>query len=193
MRLRSILPACFRYRKLGLTFRRCWHRSDARLAPPVSSTEGRAAFNFDAYVAHALKEFDTPGLAIAIVKDGRVVLAKGYGVKRLGDAAPVDAHTLFQIASNTKAFTAAALAILMDEGKLHWDDRVSQYILDSDSRIRTSLANSPSATCYTPSGLGLGAGDLTGSIPITRVTRSCGGSMPPNSSRDFAPHTPTTT
>jgi CubicO group peptidase (beta-lactamase class C family) len=61
-----------------------------------------------------------PGLAVAVVKDGEVVLTKGYGVRRLGEPAPVDAHTLFGIASNTKAFTAAALGILVDEGKIAW-------------------------------------------------------------------------
>ena len=117
--------------------------------------------NFDAYVAHALKEFDTPGLAIAVVKDGQVVLVKGYGVKRLGDPAPVDAHTLFQIASNTKAFTAAALGILVDQGKLQWDDRVTQFIPDfqlSNPYVTREFTVRDMLTHR--SGLGLGAGDL---------------------------------
>jgi CubicO group peptidase (beta-lactamase class C family) len=117
--------------------------------------------SFDAYVAHALKEFDTPGLAIAIVKDGQVVLARGYGVKRLGDPAPIDAHTLFQIASNTKAFTAAGLGILIDQGKLQWDDRVTQFIPDfelSDPYVTREFTVRDMLTHR--SGLGLGAGDL---------------------------------
>ncbi len=117
--------------------------------------------NFDTYVAQALRDFDTPGLAIAVVKDGRLVLAKGYGVKRLGDPAPVDAHTLFQIASNTKAFTAAALGILVDRGKLHWDDRVTQFIPDfqlSDPYVTREFTVRDMLTHR--SGLGLGAGDL---------------------------------
>lgn len=117
--------------------------------------------DFDAYVARTLKEFDVPGLAVAIVKDGEVVLANGYGVRRLGEATPVDAHTLFAIASNTKAFTAAALAILVDEGKLNWDDRVvdrlpgfqmSDPVVTHEMRVRDLLVHR--------SGLGLGAGDL---------------------------------
>ena len=72
----------------------------------------------DRVVERARKEFDVPGIAVAIVKDGKVVLAKGYGVRKLGEAAPVTAQSLFRIASNTKAFTTAALAMLVDEGKL---------------------------------------------------------------------------
>ena len=65
----------------------------------------------DQVVERARKEFDVPGIAVAIVKDGEVVLAKGYGVRKLGDPAPVDSKTLFGIASNTKVFTATALEI----------------------------------------------------------------------------------
>src|SRR3974390_3152083 len=74
----------------------------------------------DAYIEKARAEWQVPGLAVAVVKDGRVVLAKGYGVKQLGGREQVDADTLFAIASNTKAFTVAALAILADEHKLEW-------------------------------------------------------------------------
>src|SRR5262249_58078725 len=77
--------------------------------------------DLDAVVARAMREFEVPGLALAVVKDGRPVVLKGYGVRRLGSSTPVDAETLFAIASNTKAFTAAALAMLVDEGKITWD------------------------------------------------------------------------
>jgi CubicO group peptidase (beta-lactamase class C family) len=69
-------------------------------------------------------------MAIAIVKDDRLVHAKGYGVRELGKSAPVDENTLFAIASNTKAFTSASLAILVDEKKISWDDKVSKYLPD---------------------------------------------------------------
>ena len=114
-----------------------------------------------AYVARALKEFDVPGIGLAIVKDGKVILAKGYGVRRVGDSAPVDEQTLFGIASNSKAFTSAALAMLVDEGKLKWDDPVTQYLPDfqmydpyvtREMTVRDLLVHR--------SGLGLGAGDL---------------------------------
>lgn len=65
-----------------------------------------------------MKAFNVPGMAVTVVKDGKVVSAKGYGVKTLGQAAPVDDKTLFGIASNTKVFTAAAIGSLVDEGKM---------------------------------------------------------------------------
>src|SRR6187401_3440586 len=70
------------------------------------------------------------GMAIAIVKDDKVVFAKGYGVRELGKSEPVDQNTLFAIASNSKAFTTASLAILVDEKKLAWEDKVSKYLPD---------------------------------------------------------------
>ena len=82
----------------------------------------------DAYVAKAVSDWRVPGLAIAVVKDGRIVFAKGYGVRELGKPAPVDTQTLFAIGSTTKAMTAASLGMLVDEGKLRWDDRVTKYL-----------------------------------------------------------------
>ena len=82
----------------------------------------------DQYAAKARTDWEVPGMAIAIVKDGRTIFAKGYGVRELGKSDPVDEHTLFAIASNTKAFTAAGLAMLVDERKLRWDDRVQQHL-----------------------------------------------------------------
>src|SRR5215471_19610387 len=84
--------------------------------------------DLDAYVARVLKTFDVTGLSVAIVKDGKVVMAKGYGVRKLGAPTPVDEHTLFAIGSNTKAFTSAALATLVDEGKISWDDPVYERL-----------------------------------------------------------------
>ena len=87
----------------------------AQTAPPP---------DLDSYVATSMKTFDVPGMAVAIVKDGKVVIAKGYGVRKLGEPTPLDEHTMCGIASMTKAFTTAALATLVDAGKLSWDDRV---------------------------------------------------------------------
>src|SRR5688572_9125438 len=80
--------------------------------------------NLDAYVDRAMSAFEAPGMAIAIVEDGKTTLAKGYGIRKMGESARLDEHSLFGIASNTKQFTATALAILVDEGKLSWDDKV---------------------------------------------------------------------
>lgn len=115
----------------------------------------------DRVMENARKEFEVPGIAVAVVKDGKVVLAKGYGVRKLGEDAPVTPQTVFRIASNTKAFTTAALAILVDEGKLSWDDRVVDRVpsfqmydpyVTREMMVRDLLTHR--------SGLGLGAGDL---------------------------------
>lgn len=115
----------------------------------------------DELVERTLKTFDVPGIAVAIVKDGKVIHSKGYGVKSILTNEKVDANTLFGIASNSKAFTSAALAILVDEGKVKWDDKVIQYLpnfrmyneyVTNEFTIRDLLTHR--------SGLGLGAGDL---------------------------------
>ena len=82
----------------------------------------------DAYFAKAAKDWDVPGLAIAIVYKGQLVFAKGYGVRDARTKEPVDTQTTFAIASTTKALTSAALAMLVDEGKVRWDDPVTKYL-----------------------------------------------------------------
>ncbi|MHA4807041.1 serine hydrolase [Flavitalea flava] len=82
----------------------------------------------DNYIEKALQTFEVPGLSISIVQNGKVLLTRGYGLKKLGDTAHVDAHTLFLIASNTKAFTATALSLLVEEGKLKWEDPVIDHL-----------------------------------------------------------------
>ncbi|HVA55104.1 MAG TPA: serine hydrolase domain-containing protein, partial [Gammaproteobacteria bacterium] len=84
--------------------------------------------DLDAYTQKIMADWKVPGLAVAVVKDGKLVLARGYGVRELGKPGKVDADTLFTIASITKAFTAAALGTLVAEHKLHWDDPVTQYL-----------------------------------------------------------------
>ena len=131
----------------------------AQTAPSVTAPLDVAAV--DAVVARTLKAFDVPGIAVAVVKDGQVVMAKGYGVSSLATKAPMDANTLFGIASNTKAFTAAALGLLVDEGKLHWDDKVTDYIPEFrmyDPNV-TAEFTVRDLLCHR-SGMGLGAGDL---------------------------------
>lgn len=95
---------------------------------PVMGAETGLPPGFDAYVQQVMREWQVPGLALAIVRDGRVVLAKGYGVRRVGREDPVDEQTLFQIGSSSKAFTATVAAILVDEGRLAWDDPVVKHL-----------------------------------------------------------------
>jgi len=129
----------------------CLHTSSAQ----ISETE------LDDLVGRTLKTFEVPGIAVGIIKDGKLVLAKGYGVANIKTGQKVDANTLFGIASNSKSFTTAALAILVDEGKIKWDDKVIQYLpefkmyndyVTQEFTIRDLLTHR--------SGLGLGAGDL---------------------------------
>jgi CubicO group peptidase (beta-lactamase class C family) len=82
----------------------------------------------DEYAEKVARDWQVPGFAMSIVKDDRVIFARGYGVRELGKPGAVDENTLFAIASNSKAVTAAALAILVDEGKLKWDDPVTRYL-----------------------------------------------------------------
>lgn len=84
--------------------------------------------DIDAYANTVMNTWNGPGMAIAIVKDDKVVFQKGYGVRELGKPDKVDENTLFAIASNSKAFTTASLAILIDEGKLKWDDKVTRLL-----------------------------------------------------------------
>lgn len=134
----------------------CLPVAGQRAALPVSPPP-----SIDRYVADVMRAFEVPGVGLGIVKDGQVVLARGYGVRQLGQTAPVDAETLFGIASNTKAFTATALGILVEEGNLAWDEPVIRYLpwfrlsdpyVTSELTVRDLLVHR--------SGLGLGAGDL---------------------------------
>ncbi|MGH8147744.1 MAG: serine hydrolase [Rhodanobacteraceae bacterium] len=101
------------------------------LATPQQQTVTPATLQgLDAYVQQVMHDWHVPGLAIAVVKDGNVVLARGYGVRELGKPGAVDADTLFDIASNTKAFTVAALGTLVASGKLKWDTPVVDVLED---------------------------------------------------------------
>lgn len=95
-----------------------------RLAP----AQQRPLTGLDEYIHKALKEWEVPGLAIAIVKDDSIVHMKGYGVQKLGSDIPVNEQTVFAIASTSKAITSAALGILVDEGKIKWNDPATKYL-----------------------------------------------------------------
>jgi CubicO group peptidase (beta-lactamase class C family) len=118
--------------------------------------------DLDASISRILQQFGQPGAAIAVVRDGKVLFQQGWGVRAIGDPTKVDEHTRFQVASNTKAMTSAALAILVADGKLSWDDRVIDHLpwfrlggdayITREFRVRDLLSHR--------SGLSLGQGDL---------------------------------
>ncbi|MBO9708630.1 MAG: serine hydrolase [Caulobacter sp.] len=131
-------------------------------APARAANTGAAAAAVDLFARQVMEAFpDQPGLGITVVEDGQVTLAKGYGVRRLGGADKVTDSTLFGIASNTKAVTAAALAMLVEEGKVEWDAPVTRYLptFEMSDPIVTKLMTVRDLLCHR-SGLTLGAGDL---------------------------------
>ncbi|HEY8388179.1 MAG TPA: serine hydrolase [Parasegetibacter sp.] len=122
----------------------------------------------DSFVNKTLQVFNVPGASVAIVHEGNVLLTRGYGIKELGHADPVDEHTLFCIASNTKAFTAAAIIMLTQEGKLELDKPVINYLpwfrlsnnyVTAEITVRDLLVHR--------SGMGTGTGDLLQFPPTT--------------------------
>jgi CubicO group peptidase (beta-lactamase class C family) len=145
--------------------------SFSRPAPAAAQEPEPGPPGLNAWVARALDTFEVPGVAVTIVKDGEVVLARGYGERTIEGGLPVDGHTRFGIASNTKAFTATALGLLVEDGKLEWDGRVIDYLpwfrmwdpwVTREMTIRDLLVHR--------SGLGLGQGDLL-YWPESDVTR----------------------
>jgi len=134
------------------------------IAQELSSTQ------IDSVVRKTMETFDVPGIAVAVLKDGELIHSEGYGTRSLKKGGKVDEHTLFGVASNTKAITAAALAQLVDEGKMEWDTKVTEVIpefklydayVTSEFTVRDLLTHR--------SGLGLGAGDLM-VFPASNVT-----------------------
>ena len=93
------------------------------VAPALAQTA-----EIDAYVNKVLKDWQLPGIAIAVVRNDSVLMAKGYGVREIGKPDRVDEHTVFDAASLTKSFTATAVAMLVDDGKVEWDDPVRRYL-----------------------------------------------------------------
>lgn len=115
----------------------------------------------DELIQNTLKTFDVPGMSVGIVKDGKVTYSKGFGVRSLATRQPMDDNTLVGIASNSKGFTCVALAILADEGKLDWDDKVTRYIPEFqmyDPYVSQNVTIKDLITHR--AGLGLGQGDL---------------------------------
>ena len=140
----------------------------AALAPSAQARQDgarradRAGAAIDRLALDVMAAFpDQPGLGLCVVEDGQVTLARGYGVRRLGGTDPVTDATLFGAASLTKAFTAAALAMLVEDGKVGWDDPVTRHLPEfaMSDPVVTRLMTVRDLLCHR-SGLSLGAGDL---------------------------------
>jgi len=93
-----------------------------------SYTQNVDLAKLDIYFEKAAKDWDIPGMSVGIVKDSEIVFSKGYGVIEVGKPEKPDGNTLYSIASNSKAFTSALIAMLVQEGKLNWDDKVQKYL-----------------------------------------------------------------
>jgi CubicO group peptidase (beta-lactamase class C family) len=110
------------------TARRALILSAVAISPLVAQKSKNPLDGFDGYIAQAMKDWKVPGLAIAIVKNDSIVLMKGYGTRTMNQVQPVDEHTLFAIGSSSKAFTATLVAMMVDEGKMRWDDPAAQHL-----------------------------------------------------------------
>jgi len=138
----------------------------------VRASQPAVPADLNQYVAKAMAAFGAPGLSLAIVQDGKTLVAKGYGVRSIATRTPVTADTAFPIGSETKAFTSAALAILVDEGKLKWSDRVVDKLPGFRMYDPYATKNMTIRDLLTHrTGLGLGEGDLL-IIPTTTRSRS---------------------
>jgi CubicO group peptidase (beta-lactamase class C family) len=98
------------------------------LLPSAVASQAPPLAGLDAWIEQEMEHWRIPGLAVGVVRDDSLVYARGFGVLGLEDPRPVDENTLFGVASTTKAMTAGALALLVDEGRLHWDDPVVQHL-----------------------------------------------------------------
>jgi CubicO group peptidase (beta-lactamase class C family) len=141
----------------------CFLALSAQAAPPE---------DFDARVEALRRESGAPGLAISIVEDGETTLARGYGVRKMGERARVDEKTIFPTGSTGKAVTAAGLALLVDQEKIGWDDKVIDHLpwfrmydpyVTREMTVRDLLVHR--------SGLGPGAGDLL-FVPRSNLSRT---------------------
>jgi CubicO group peptidase (beta-lactamase class C family) len=126
-----------------------------------NATAQLSSVQVDSIVQKGMEQFNAVGVAVAIVKDGKVLHEKGFGVQSTDTKLPVDEHTIFKIGSCTKAFTCAALSILVDEGKISWKDEVKKYLPEfkmyNDYVTENFLVED--LLCHR-SGLASGAGDL---------------------------------
>ena len=143
--------------------------SSAAIASTAPAAAADPTAGLDAFIQKAMTDYGVPGASVAVVKDGKTVFLKGYGTRRAGENAPVDENTVFQIASVTKTFTAAADAALVGDGKLDWDDEVITHLPEfalydpyptRHATVRDLLAHRTGLPAFT--------GDLLGEVGYDR-------------------------
>lgn len=148
-------------KRLYLMLLSCLLLSAVLAKQPDPTSENPFSKSIDQLVKKTMQAYSVPGVAVGVIKAGKIIHLKGYGVTSIKNNQAVDGNTIFKIASNSKAFTAAALAILVDEGKLAWQDKVVSYLpefkmydnwVTEQFNIRDLLTHR--------SGLRIGAGDL---------------------------------
>jgi len=133
----------------------------ALFSAEISISQPITSASIDSLVEKVITAFNVPGIAVGVVKEGKIIHAKGYGVRSLKTRQPVTPNTQFGIASNSKAFTAAALGILVEQGKIKWEDHVRDYIPEFklyDPYVTEHFTIKDLLTHR--SGMGIGAGDL---------------------------------
>lgn len=144
----------------------------------------------DELIQNTIKTFDVPGMSVGIIKDGKTVYSKGFGIRSMNTKQKMDDQTLVGIASNSKGFTGTALAILVDEGKLNWDDKVTKFIPEFqmyDPFVSQEVTVKDLITHR--AGLGLGQGDLMffpegGSLTVNDIVHNVRYLKPKNSFRE---------
>ncbi|MEQ9166372.1 MAG: serine hydrolase domain-containing protein, partial [Fulvivirga sp.] len=129
------------------------------LCAVAAQAQDKKAKELDAFIKRGITDWQIPGLAVTVVKDGQAVFTKTYGVRNQDDGTKVDEHTLFSMASTTKAMVAMAMAMLVDEGKISWTDKVTDHVpyfklsdpyITADATVKDLLTHN----------LGLGNADL---------------------------------
>jgi CubicO group peptidase (beta-lactamase class C family) len=139
----------------------------------AASAQAQWPAELDAYIENARRQWEVPGIGLTVVRDGKLLVAKGYGVRRLGAPELVDGHTMFDMASLSKSFTSAAIATLVDEGKMRWDDPVRRHLPAFELRdpYRTQNATIRDLLAHR---LGLERGDylfVFGKYPTSEIIR----------------------
>ena len=143
------------------------------ILPVGAQSRAAQVRELDAYIAKGLRDWEIPGLTVTVVRNDSVLFAKGYGIRRLGAAGAVDEQTQFGIMSTTKAFTALAMAMLVDEGKVAWSDPITKHLPEFQFRD-PFLTREATVRDLLTHNIGIGNADLLwirGDLSATEILR----------------------